>query len=191
MSERPCDMARRLRRHYDRATPATRDAGRGWYDSARDSAQRFAAEYSVSYRIAAGIIAALSPRSQWAHNLANAERCLRGERIRAMRHPASCAQRILEGEPPELVLRGPKVRAFWRAICGDTASVTVDMWAAKAAGVDPEGLTPSRIRAIQRAYELAAASRGETPRDLQAIVWLQVRGVKPADPQGFRPTATA
>jgi hypothetical protein len=56
--------------------------------------------------------------------------------------------------------------------------VTVDVWAARAAYGEwmpawPEGHTYTRLA---RAYTAAADALGETPRDVQAAVWIHVRG---------------
>lgn len=88
------------------------------------------------------------------------------------------AWRIANGADPALVLGGPKVRAFFANITGDHDAVTVDVWAARAAeGRDnPNGPTGGRYAAIADAYRLAAASRGVSPRECQAAIWVHVRG---------------
>lgn len=198
---------RRLRRAYADADDATRAAGRAWYPSAAREASALAgiAPAGIGASRCAAVIAALSPRLRWGHNLADARAAvlaasrLAGDPVfgdadgiaaavshaRRYAFPESAAKaaRILAGERPDAVLRGPKSRAFWRAIAGDRESVTVDVWAALAAGYDPDRLTPRRIATITRAYTLAAEWAGETPRDFQAIVWLAVRGTKPSDPE--------
>lgn len=82
---------------------------------------------------------------------------------------------IAHGADPLDVLNGPKVRRFYLNITGDHSVVTVDVWAARAAGVDGK-LTGARYLAVERAYQNAARIVGMTPRDLQAAVWVHTRG---------------
>lgn len=190
------DLVPAVLAEYGRAGEAIREAGRDWYPSAEREARAIAAlaPRGIGPSRGAAIIAALSPRAQWVTNLRWA-----GQVAAAAAIDADCpavgllpnrakAWRIAHGEDPREVLGGPKVRAFWRNLAGDPEAVTVDVWAAKAVGQDPNRLTPARYRAIAEAYRTAAHETGEDPRDIQAIVWLSYRGVKPADPLDFRPT---
>lgn len=181
---RTSDMARTLRSLYAQTAPETRVAGRRWYDAARELSRELSSGEGCELSRAAAIIAVLSVNAQWAHNVRMARQCFNREPIGGMKNPTTAARAILAGGDPDELVRGPKVRQFWQAICGDTAAIAVDRWAAKAAGHDTEAeaLTAGRIGAIARAYELAAEHCGESPRDLQAIIWLHVRGTKPADP---------
>jgi hypothetical protein len=98
---------------------------------------------------------------------------------------------IAHGAHPAKVLRGPKVSAFWLNICGNLDVVTVDTWAVRAAGItdDREAqLTLNRKGGYERvaaAYQDVAREVGVLPAELQAAVWLHVRGDKPADPETF------
>jgi hypothetical protein len=93
------------------------------------------------------------------------------------------ACRILDGDVS--ALKGPKVTAFANAILGDMSSVTVDVWATRAARSNLDNLlhlyTDREVpgarerRAIAAAYENAAAARGVEPAAMQAAVWVQVR----------------
>lgn len=208
-------MVRRITREYRRSTAAHRAAGMGWYAEAwrvageiaaavagsawerMSPAQRHALQLTV-----AGVIAALSPRCQWSTNVVWA-RAVMHAAWNALPCPAvhttamrAHAWRIANGEAPLDVLNGPKVRAFWSNITGDTDAVTVDVWAARAAtglsGRDAERAigTPARYRAVADAYRRAAVILGVTPRECQAAVWVSVRGTKPTD-AGFHAAAAA
>jgi hypothetical protein len=60
---------------------------------------------------------------------------------------------------------------------GDENAVTVDVWAARVAGVDPEILRrPREYAAVAEAYRRAAKRVGISPRKLQAITWCLIRG---------------
>jgi hypothetical protein len=158
-------------------------AGLRWYDEAGATARALAAgtDGRVSVQQAAGVIAALSPRMPWARNVhlaalvvdaftAGAE--MPGGAMRA--RLAECAA-ILRGE--KAGPSGRKVSNFARAILGDTDAVTVDVWAMRAAGIaDRESLTAGQYARVSAAYTAAAEMLGVTPRDLQAAVWVAVRG---------------
>lgn len=159
--------------------------GLAWYDRARDEALRLAYVPGCgSVERAAGVIAALSPRCQWASNVTAAERMIAAAATRQPRPPAygtlsnrRKAWRIARGEDPELVLSGPKVRAFYANIMGDTEEVTVDTWAARAAEgrENPHAPKKGRYRRCAEAYRRAARAQGMTPRDCQAAVWTVYR----------------
>lgn len=187
--------ARRLRRLYADADPTTIASGRSWYAEAHAEVSRLArqAPPGIGRSACAGVLAALSPRAQWGQNVAGARAAVQAAASELSPELAAApyalsdgcrkAGRILAGERPDAVLRGPKVRAFWRAILGDPAAVTVDWWACVAAGrPDDFGkLTPRRLAVIDRAYRLAADWAGESPRDFQAITWVAARGIVPSD----------
>jgi hypothetical protein len=154
--------------------------GLSWYDRAHREAEAMAAETGLSVRQCAGIIAALSPRVQWAENVAGAWRMARagaaGEsepRTNGMLRNRRKAWRIAQGEDPELVLGGPKVRAFFANIMGDREAVTIDVWAARAAEGCASLHAPVRRRylLLAESYRRVARARGMHPRDVQAAVW--------------------
>lgn len=192
----PAAMAERIAAAYDAAPPNVRDAGRAWYESGRAEARSMAryAPAGVGAVRCAAILAALSPRTQWSVNLRWARAIVRaaaaGEPCPAVsiKRNRAKAWRIANGADPARELNGPKTRAFWRNLAGDASAVTVDVWAARAAGVDAEREL-SRVGAydaVAASYRAVASYRAESPSDLQAIVWLQSRGAKPTDPKGYR-----
>jgi hypothetical protein len=79
---------------------------------------------------------------------------------------------------------GPKVSRFARNLAGDETPVTVDRWAARAAGL-PESGGRAWYRELEEAYRAAAETVGLPPSRFQAVVWLAVRdrvipwGLKP------------
>lgn len=202
-----------------------RTAGLGWYATAWDAAGAIAravvgaaawSRMSADERRAltaqvAGVIAALSPRCQWSTNVAWASAVMLAARrggacpavhTKTMRRQA---WRIARGEAPLSVLHGPKVRAFWANIVGDTDAVTVDVWAVRAARGDRPTVADGRGRmryadngrvsareyaAYADVYRRAARRLGVTPREVQAAVWVAVRGVRPTD-AGFHTDAAS
>lgn len=166
------------------ATAADLADGLAWYDRARRAAAEMAERHDVSVECATGAIAALSPRCQWTINVRAAELML-ATAAKGQSEPVTAgtlsnrakAWRIARGESPELVLSGPKVRAFYRNIMGDREAVTVDVWAARAAeGRDwPHAPVKRRYRLLAESYRRAGERRGMHPRDAQAAVWTVYR----------------
>jgi hypothetical protein len=178
-------MVRRILKHYRAATPATLAAGESWYRAAQDAAAEIFPERPD---IAAGVIAALSPRCQWSTNVRWARAI-----VHAARTGAPCpavhtetmraiAWKIATGEQtPEDALKGPKISRFYRNIMQDMNCATVDVWAMRAAlgpGMPAGKQAPTRVeyRAIEAAYIRAAEIVGTSAAMLQAVVWIQVRG---------------
>lgn len=182
-------------RHWTESSELTRAAGIGWYREARREARAIARELpaGLGEAAAAGIIAALSPRAQWSVNLRGARAIAAARRRGDIEAPAvglpdarAKAWRIAHGEAPLDVLGGAKVRAFYAAIrSGGDADAVIDIWAARAAGLD-RNPRPSEYDALAAAYAAVADEVELSPAELQATVWMQVRGVKPSDPEGYR-----
>ena len=190
-------MVRNITRAYRNATPADAAAGLGWYAEA----YRVAADiWPERPDLAAGVIAALSPRCQWSTNVVWARAMVNAARSGAATPPAvhttamrGQAWRIANGEAPLSVLNGPKVRSFWANIMGDTDAVTCDVWAVFVAlGRKDETMvrTQARYDLVASAYRRAAAIVGVSPRECQAAVWVAARGVKPTD-AGFHAASAA
>lgn len=167
------------------ATPEDLASGLGWYDRAREEATSLAYLPGCgSVKRAAGVIAALSPRCQWGANVNGAHAMIRAA-VTSAPEPIVAgiatnrarAWRIANGEDPDAVLSGPKVRAFFANIMGDVDAVTVDVWATRAATgrTDRDGLKRRRYRLIAESYRRAGARRGLHPRDAQAAVWTVYR----------------
>lgn len=174
----------RLDGWLDAATAEDLAAGIGWYDRARAVAESIAAETGLPARQCAGIIAALSPRCQWGANVSGARAtaiaAVNGKPMPAIAGILSNrrkAWRIANGEDAGVVLSGPKVRAFFANIMGDVETVTIDMWAARAAEGRSNEQAPVRRRyeLCAESYRRAARRRGMTPRDAQAAVWTVFR----------------
>lgn len=173
-------MVRRIVAVWRGATAADLAAGLDWYAEAHATAAALAAGTgTVTTAEAAGVIAALSPRAQWRVNVAWATRMVNayatGGDMPAVSttNNRATAWAILAGtlDGP----RGIKTAAFMRAIMGDVSAVVVDVWAARAAGIG-HNFGPAEYRRIAAAYTEAADRLGVAPRDLQAAVWVAVRG---------------
>jgi hypothetical protein len=156
----------------DEATPAL---GGAWYAEAKRTARALSRKHGVKVSVAAGVLAATSPRQRWASNVGITAALLEDPLA-----PVPCfaanvakARRIIAGEAPLSVLGGDKVRAFYRAIMGDQDAAVVDVWMFRAMGVVAGGIKYAEAEAALRE---AAASVGITVSTFQATVWVKVRG---------------
>jgi len=191
-------MIDRLCELYAATDTATREHGRDWYRLSERDVRRIARELprGLGQSAAAAIFAALSPRQQYVSNWRGAYAVAVARSAGAAEPPATGlgdarrkAWRIAHGERPDAVLGGDKVRNFWRALAGDPDAVVLDVWMCRALGIDQEKLTPILYAELSDAFRAAAKLCGESARDLQAILWFHVRGMKPGDPTPgkFRP----
>ena len=187
-------ITNRAVKQYHAADPAVRQAGMRWYSLAERQMRDIAREGPVGFgsNRAAAVFAALSPRTQWAVNLRGAYSFAKFAQLglpepppMGLFHSRAKAWAIAQLEVhPSRVLAGPKVTRFWKNLSGDPDPVTVDIWMARAVGVDEDKISRD-YSMIERAYQKAAETLSIEPRQLQAIVWLHVRGWKPGDPAGY------
>jgi hypothetical protein len=168
----------------DAATAQDLADGLAWYDRARRAAESMAQESGLTVRQCAGVVAALSPRCQWASNVNSARRVVlaaaAGELepvVNGTLANRAKAWRIACGEDPDAVLSGPKVRAFFANIMGDLDAVTVDAWGMRAAEGRDNKHAPKKRRyaLLSEAYRRAAQRHDMSPRDAQAAVWTAYR----------------
>lgn len=168
---------RRILRTFDRATVSDVEAGARWYDEAGQIASELAPyTKSGSVEHAAAVIAALSPRTSWARNVAGATLLLvHGDVLPGLIGRNVTTAKAATREGPK-ALNGPKTRNFARNIAGDREAVTVDVWAARVAGITEQELSRKGVYdALERAYRLAARRRGVDPATMQATTWVIAR----------------
>lgn len=184
-------MVGRLVKAYSSASHDQRAAGLAWYGRFGDVARSLAVRHGVSFDDAAGVLAIVSPRVTVAASVMLADTVLR-EHASGRRRLGVCkglnanvlaAWRWLDGDRSGLALdvggltRARKVRSFYANITGDVGAVTVDVWAARAAGWRGGDRFPQggAYVAIADAYRAAARRCGVSPRELQAVVWCVTR----------------
>lgn len=178
-------LTRRILTVWRRATPSDIEAGATWYDDARELALRLGSESgyyeAVGVEAAAAVIAHLSPRTTWTRNVVAAISLISsGERADGIM--STCYERALASlefaDPADSF--GPaalKTQRFYRNILGDTESVTVDVWAARVAGVNETQLKRKGVyAAVECAYQRAARRAGVEPATMQATTWVVARG---------------
>jgi hypothetical protein len=146
----------------------------GWYRQARRAARKLSAKHGCTLAVAAGVVAALSPRVRWSANINGADHILGGgDAGPGFNRNVEKACRIRDGERPLDVLGGPKVTAFYRAIMGDEEAAVIDVWMWRALGMEPNSVPYEDAKAI---VVSAAKAAGVSTTTFQALVWTHVRG---------------
>lgn len=158
------------------------DEGRAWYPNAWNVCKSIGREYGVAPKRVAAVMAVTSPRARWSVNVAATE-ALVSEHIAGtysfsyniLGANATKAVRVLESRYYANVISGPKVSAFYDAICGDEQSVTVDSLMSKAAGYGSDVSDRIRGEIVTACWQIGDVF-GLSPRDAQAAVWCAFRG---------------
>jgi hypothetical protein len=162
-----------------RATPAQIVDGKNWYPEARKIV-------GSKYSHAPAVFAVLSPRITWQENIKGAEKILKAAsqglsvipRVVGIRSNVEKAWAIAQDGDVSRV-SGPKVSAFFANLSGNDERVTIDVWAARAAGVSDKEMSHldrQRYVNLEAAYVEVARVLGFKPSELQAICWIVVRG---------------
>jgi hypothetical protein len=121
------------------------------------------------------VIAATSPAQTWRGNLTAADRLMSDPDGYRMIRSHEQARPIARARRGSLALRGPKVSAFRDAIRGIGRRAVVDRWMVRALGL-PESVTPRTYELAAGALERAAQLHSVDVHQLQATVWIAVRG---------------
>lgn len=145
----PEDVERHLRQVFAEATPEDIANGKKWYPEANKEAKKYAKEAGITVEQSAGVMAALSPGGEWGSNKTQAQQLMAFSKLHPEWTPAQVAVaakvehhwsisygmdpyekavRIMRGETPDDVLRGPKVRSFYNNILDPKGKfdVTID-----------------------------------------------------------------
>ena len=146
-----------------------------WYAQTRSEVRALAKRNGITLSKAAGIVAALSPRTRWSTNIRKAEDVITTGHTFGFQAPVRKARRILEGARPLDALNGPKERSFYRNIMGDNEAVTIDIWMARAFGIE-HAEVPGLYETLADVVCKVAAKHDVRPATMQAAIWTQVRG---------------
>jgi hypothetical protein len=197
----------RLVGFYNRNPTAAKDAK--WYKDAHDLIGKTAAKIDVDPGVLAGVVAATSPRMPWdtangrTPNLSAAVQVMQYHKdnpnvdpeafAKSLQHPGMLRDsltnglRIAQGEKPSAVLKSPKISSFYNNLefPGETDSVTVDTWMARAISgaktnddYDKAGGQIIGSNGYQWAADRirsGASQVGLSPDAFQSVVWSQIR----------------
>lgn len=194
------DYVGNIRAAMNAATVSDIRQGEAWYRRMDTITHGYAARLDMTAHQVGGVFAAYSINTKWGDNLRMVSRLLH---IRApyrgtLGMSITKAERIMSGEDVDMVLSDDpnnlKTKKFARACSGDEDAVVVDRWATSVAqgwancpnkSPVPCGNngrhacqyvpTGEEYRAIAEAYRTVARRRRHTPRQVQAITWVQAR----------------
>lgn len=161
------------------ATPAQIEQATQWYADAELVAHDVMRIFNLrgipcSLENAACVVSAFSPRQRWSRNVVQALEFAHGEQPVGLKNNLRMAQYSLkEGFK---ALKGLKTNAFARAIAGDDAAVTIDVWMIKAAGLNKDRVNKSEYTHLVDCVNKVAKKTKLTPRTTQALIWIIYRG---------------
>lgn len=174
-------MVPRITKIYHQASPSTRRAGRRWYPRVLNWLQAMSNQGVIPVENLTAAFAALSPRIKWRRNCIALVDLLAGREVRdGFRANTYKAKELLWSNDPIADLNSKgwahKTTAFAKAILGDCQAVTLDTWILKALDLTANDIKRAKqyARVVQE-FRIAAELVNETPRDLQAIVWLHTK----------------
>ena len=181
---------------FQLASLTERREGLAWYATAQAICSDLAVKHDVSDEVAAGVVAALSPRNRWERNVQDADALITAYRFGGREQAEKTkvctfgknrekAIRILEEAFADggvlMILSGPKLKEFYSCIRGIEGEVCIDghaycIWAGERTGLkDVPSIGVKLRRQIKADYAAAAAEVNLTPAQLQAVTWVTWR----------------
>jgi len=145
-----------------------------WYMDAERVAAEVARNLDTTLEVGATIVSAFSPRERWTNNVAKAISFSLGRDVPGFKNNMAMATNALT--MGFKALNGHKTNAFAKAIAGDENAVVIDVWMLRALGIEKKTPTPSQYKEMAKAVTTVATKYGMTPRAMQALIWIIVRG---------------
>ena len=180
----------------DLATVGEQADGQLWYRRANTAAVRLADQYEVTIPVAAGVIAALSPRNKWERNLIDAENLIAAfvaagkegaEAVKVCTFGKNKAKALAilaygfeHTDQVKDVLSGPKLVEFFSCIMGED-DVCIDghaysIWFGDRVTLAKVPSIGKKLRAQIKADYIAVADKNNLkPFEVQAITWVAHR----------------
>lgn len=157
-----------------RATFGQVEQASKWYVDAERIAEKVATNLGTTLEIGATVVSAFSPRERWAMNVARAIQFSLGEPVTCLKNNIVMANNALT--MGFAALNGQKTNAFARAIAGDENAVVIDVWMLRAVGIEKKTPSQAGYKELAKAVTTVATKYGMTPRSMQALIWIVVRG---------------
>jgi hypothetical protein len=145
-----------------------------WYIDAERVAEEVARNLATTLEVGATVVSAFSPRERWARNVVNAVKFSLGEDVTALGNNIRMANAGMTLGFD--ALKGMKTNAFARAIAGDENAVVIDVWMLRALGIEKKTPSQSQYAEMAKAVTAVSVEHGMTPRAMQALIWIVVRG---------------
>ena len=145
-----------------------------WYLDAERVAHEVARNLDADLEVGASVVSSFSPRERWTNNVEKAVAFSLGQKVVGLPNNLAMAKKSIKLGFD--ALNGQKTNAFARAIAGDENAVVIDVWMLRALGIEKKTPTQSQYKEMARAVTKVAKIYGTTPRTMQALIWIVVRG---------------
>jgi thermostable 8-oxoguanine DNA glycosylase len=146
-----------------------------WYLDAETVAREVATNLGTTLEVGASVVSGFSPRERWARNVSNAIKFSLGHELTGvLGNNIRMAEKALTMGFD--ALKGMKTNAFAKAIAGNENAVVIDVWMLRALGIEKKTPTQSQYKVMADAVTAVAIEHGMTPRAMQALIWIVVRG---------------
>ena len=145
-----------------------------WYLDAERVAAQVARNLDSTLEVGATVVSAFSPRERWTNNVTKAISYSLGNHIPGFKNNMLMANNAIAFGYD--ALKGPKTNAFARAIAGDEQAVVIDVWMLRAVGIEKKTPNQSTYNELASAVKKVAFDYGMTPRAMQALIWIMIRG---------------
>lgn len=145
-----------------------------WYVDAERIAEQVARNLETTLEVGATVVSAFSPRERWSVNVARAIQFSLGEPVTCLKNNIVMANNALT--MGFSALKGMKTNAFAKAIAGDEQAVVIDVWMLRAVGIEKKTPSQSGYNELAEAVKKVAFEFGMTPRAMQALIWIVIRG---------------
>jgi hypothetical protein len=167
--------------YYEQYTELVKKANFGqveqaskWYVDAERIAEKVAENLDTTLEVGATVVSAFSPRERWSVNVARAIAFSLGQEVTCLKNNLVMANNALT--LGFAALKGAKTNAFAKAIAGDEQAVVIDVWMLRAVGIEKKTPTLNQYKELVEAVKKTAFDFGMTPRAMQALIWIVVRG---------------
>jgi len=145
-----------------------------WYLDAERVAHEVARNLDADLEVGASVVSSFSPRERWTNNVEKAVAFSLGQKVVGLPNNLAMAKKSIKLGFD--ALNGQKTNSFARAIAGDENAVVIDVWMLRALGIEKKTPTQSQYKEMARAVTKVAKIYGTTPRTMQALIWIIVRG---------------
>jgi hypothetical protein len=145
-----------------------------WYMDAERVAAQVARNLDSTLEVGATVVSAFSPRELWTNNVTKAISFSLGNNIPGFKNNMVMANNAIAFGYD--ALKGLKTNAFARAIAGDEQAVVIDVWMLRAVGIEKKTPNQSTYNELANAVKKVAFDFGMTPRAMQALIWIMIRG---------------
>jgi hypothetical protein len=145
-----------------------------WYMDAERVAAEVARNLDSTLEVGATVVSAFSPRERWTNNVTKAISFSLGNHVPGFKNNMLMANNAIAFGYD--ALKGMKTNAFAKAIAGDEQAVVIDVWMLRAVGIEKKTPSQSQYNEMANAVKSVAFDNGMTPRAMQALIWIMIRG---------------